>query len=90
MTDHIEVWRNEFESLFDDNLLRRDDSGAYLNNHRQCLWIGYLMAKRRQPVMVLPEMQSCEGIYFVEDDYYHAKEIHAALNKAGIAYTVGK
>ena len=79
----FEVWRSQFESQFDDNLLRRHESGAYINNHRQSLWIGFCMAKRSQPSVVLTKR-----IYSYP---MHArKEIQDSLTAAGIKYTIGE
>lgn len=86
----VEVWRKQFQSLFDDKIFARGVSGGYINDHRNSMWHGFCLAKRSMQPIELPELQSCEGIYFAEDNYYHATEIHAALNKAGIAYRVEK
>lgn len=79
----VEVWRSQFESQFDDNLLRRHESGAYINNHRQSLWIGFCMANRIKQSVVLPKR-----IYSYP---MHArKEIQDSLTAAGIKYTIGE
>lgn len=92
----VEVWRSQFESQFDDNLLRRHESGAYINNHRQSLWIGFCMAKRSQPSVVLPSSKSFPSIGHPMDKLgVHGYElalsdVKSALTAAGIKYTIGE
>lgn len=52
--EQIEVLRKQFESEFDD-VSQKYDSGIYRNAHRESMWQGFLMAKRSQPVIELPE-----------------------------------
>lgn len=76
----IEVWRKQFESLFDDNLLQRGNHGEYLNYHRNSMWHWFCFAKRNQPVIDVPEGDS--------DGMVDLGEVYAAITAAGYQYKV--
>lgn len=55
----IEAWQAEFESLYVDHgmtaaIFHKKPSGlGYLDFHTDCLWTGFLIAKRSMPVIEL-------------------------------------
>jgi ribosomal protein S17E len=51
----VEKWRTEFESEFEENMLKRNSAGGYINSHVNSMWDGFLM--RCQSV----EKKCCKG-----------------------------
>jgi hypothetical protein len=49
----VEKWRSEFESEFEENMLKRNSAGGYINSHVNSMWQGFLMA-RESVVINLP------------------------------------
>lgn len=94
MTDQqqIEVWRKDFESNFIDGRLDRfDKSGHYVNDFREALWQGFLMAKRAHKPVELPKYMPFESVDKTPEANAHNKLLHdirASLNAANIQYTV--
>lgn len=81
----VEVWRAEFESQFDDDLFARGTSGAYINHHRNSMWQGFLLAKRSQPIVVLPKITQRHSANYIDG----IQDCKACLTAAGIKYTKG-
>ena len=80
MTEPIEVWRKQFQSLFDDKIFARGVSGGYINDHRNSMWHGFCLAKRSNKVVTINSF-----------DYHHCayvRNLCEQLTKAGIAYRV--
>lgn len=82
----VDVWRADFEKIFQNESPRFEKSGHYMNSHRESMWQGWLFSKRSQPIVVLPEKDH----YYLQDDVYDADQVHAALTAAGIKYTIGE
>ncbi len=58
--EQIEVWQDEFQNLCVSHgmktaIFHKKPSGlGYLDFNTDCIWTGFLMAKRSQPVIELP------------------------------------
>jgi len=85
MTDQIEVWRKEFEQL--TGATRHPTDGGYYSNELESMWQGFVMAKRAQPVILLPKPEVCfaasqggHGSFA----YVQLEPLIEAIEKAGI------
>jgi hypothetical protein len=92
MTEPIDHWRSEFEAALLENngpdFLDRGEDGRYNSMPVSQLWQGFLIAKRSNPVLVLPDkyldLDYDNNFY----NFYMESKIIEALDKAGIAYRV--
>ena len=80
----VEVWRKQFQSLFDDKIFARGVSGGYINDHRNSMWHGFCLAKRSMQPIELPEW-FCDGI---GEPAYEVDDMHEAITAAGYSYRV--
>lgn len=82
----VEVWRKEFEKTYSNGVnVDRYNGGDYVRDSTEYLWQGFLMAKRSQPVVVLPYPDHGDGFR-----YWAENEIDERLTAAGIKYTIGE
>lgn len=89
--EQIEKLREEFQlkcaPLFKNNHAFGDrpfilhKNGEYFFANVEMAWQGFLMAKRNVQAVELPKIESPEG-------YYEYNEVFAALESAGIQYTI--
>lgn len=90
--EQVEIWRKDFESNFIDGRLDRfEKSGHYVNDFREALWQGFLMAKRAQKPVELPEIHSachCGDHEEFDDMVFKSGDVTDMLDKAGIPYIV--
>jgi len=81
----IEQWRAEFKALIDDNT---DIPKSYRNNYWiniiEDRWQGFLMAKRSQKTIELPEQNPM--IFSLRG--YEANDLHDAITAAGYQFKV--
>jgi len=87
MQEPIEKWRAEFESAVIENeyAVRYDlaisaESGAYKNKVIAAWWLGFLLAKRSQPVVELPKPEKDDHT----DVAFYVTKFFEALADAGI------
>jgi len=73
MTDQIEKWQEEFESMIGEENIKRNGApfnvvgfshlspkeGSYRLPSIESMWQGFLMAKRNMPVIELPKPELC-------------------------------
>lgn len=77
----IEVWRKEFESL-------HNNLASYKESEKDAMWRGFLMAKRSQPSVVLPEIQICRDSKDEAIRHLDFEDMVYNLTAAGIPYTI--
>lgn len=85
----VGFWQSEFEKLMPNANLSKHPEGDYVRDPIDAMWRGFLMAKRSQPIVILPNQINCEGVYF-DLNGYEAEEIHERLTAAGIKYIIGE
>ena len=78
----VEVWRKQFQSLFDDKIFARGVSGGYINDHRNSMWQGFCLAKRSMQPIELPK--KCESLVF--QSTFNAYDVALAITEAGYSY----
>lgn len=81
--EQIKVWREEFESHFDDKLFARRASRACINDHRNSMFHGFVLAKRSMPAIELPE-------FFDDPDgcQLFSGSVTSAITAAGYKYKI--
>lgn len=91
MTEPIEKWKEEFESavIESEYAVRYDlaisaESGAYKNKVIAAWWLGFLLAKRSQPVVDIPPPRKTDHASAA----FYACKIFQALTAAGINYRI--
>ena len=84
----VEVWRKQFQSLFDDKIFARGVSGGYINDHRNSMWQGFCLAKRSMQPIELPPYEKPE--LTARDAGYNLgiSDSKLAINAAGYSYRV--
>lgn len=87
MTDQIEKWKKEFESMCEYKLNHAEpkfgDKGVYAQPWANDMLKGFIMAKQSQQVIELPYPYRGDGFrYWTEND------IDLAIESAGYTYTV--
>ena len=93
MTDQqVEIWRKEFESSLSAQAIQRDakNPDRYWNDPVQYHWKGFLMAKRNQPVIELPDPFKINNGDDNDETQMHfcADEVEQAITAAGYQYKV--
>ena len=83
----VEAWRKEHKDLLLATNIWclanfQELEGSYYDWHLQASWEGFLLAKRNQPVIELPDGDS--------DGMVALGEVHTAITAAGHTYTVAK
>lgn len=86
--EQIEVWRKEFERLQVGGFTALLENGLYEWSFTQERWEGFLMAKRSQPVVELPEIHEIWFDGEVISNKYDEADVIEALTAAGIQYKV--
>lgn len=92
----IEVWQSEFESIYADHgmtfaIFNKKPGGlGYLDFHTDCLWTGFLIAKRSMQPIELPSYDThCFDEVDLKDLWSHSREsIINAITAAGYSYRV--
>lgn len=84
----VEVWQSEFESIGDLESFNfsKDDFGRYTSSLTDGRWQGFILAKRLQPIVVLPKPLICYHTNGQVDEVYSIEQLTAA----GIKYTIGE
>lgn len=82
----VEVWRKEFIDLSRlGSVAAIYEMDRFLNREVELRWQGFLLAKRSQPSVVLPEYIMCDDQKWIEPS-----EMMDNLTAAGIKYTIGE
>lgn len=94
MTDQqVEIWRKDFESMMKikyplHSLKRLPDDSAYIDRDVFYIEQGFLMAKRNQPVIELPNIELPNEHGNIRGQLLYKREAQKAITAAGYQYKV--